>query len=555
MRRRPESTATLYRPQPQMVPLTNRRGYTVAQIVTNRPHNGRHNSEPKSLTAAAEMLSGPAVVPSQVRRVNIQPWQNEVWNILYEQVGELRFLIDRVARAGSLATFFIAHASQPGEQPVRIEIDAEKQDPTAARLVDLSDRLFGDGPGTSQAINRALKHLQGNGESILRVSNDDATDGYQLHAHSVQELSGAPGMWKINDGQQTYDLDESDLLIRAWTPHPQFEYQAYCAVRSVMPIARELIAFTKAAAAIIDSQLAGGGILMVPEDSQVVGGGAVKIDDDGTAVISPGAGGLAEEIVEAAVTAIADRESVASVAPVVATTSKDGGKVEHITFSNPIDERLAEMTDNAIRRLALGMDSPPEVLLGISDSNHWSAWALQEDEIRLVVGPLLATVAHALTVGWLQPSIQQLSDRYGLGLNTADYVVWFDTTPLELRPDRSADAKELFGQGVLSAEAVRRECGFTEDDAPSDDERAAVIAKELLSLRPDLINSLFELMGLPNPGLPDAPAPAAPGGFGAPPGSPDEPADPAGEHPTLDAIADGADSRTLPSTYGEDPRP
>lgn len=741
-----------------------------------------------------------------------------------------------MARAGSLATFFIAHAGRPGEQPVRVELDPDKQnEPAAATLVDLSDRLFGDGPGTAQAINRALKHLQGNGESILRVSNDDATDGYQLHAHAVQELSGMPGAWKINDGQQTYDLDDSDLLIRSWTPHPQREYLPFSPVRSVMPIAYELIALTKAVAASTDSQLAGAGVVVVPEDAQVVGGGAVTINDDGTAVISPGAGGLAEEIVEAALTAIKDRDSVAAVAPVVATTSgKEGGKVEHITFSTPLDERMGELREEAIRRLALGMDSPPEVLLGQGDTNHWctddatevlsidgwkrqhelavgdvvltlnhetglsewkpvldiyraavvdepmrymetqrhnslttmahrwpvlrdrweagepvqrrewttsgeldrthaiitgaphadtpdvakhsdalvelvawywtegnlgaggratiaqshtvnaprvdriraalstmfgpgldtlrgsagpawresvqsnsdshggpvtvfslnraasailtehaegreklvrtefvraltraqlelfidvscqgdgwhyrhgkldvwqknpraldafelalilsgravsrhesgggeavsalqntrqrpgksrnghrdqvvelytgtvwcpttenrtwfarrngqvfytgnSAWQISEEEIRLVVAPLLATVAHALTVGWLQPSIQQLSSRLG-GLDPADFVVWFDTTPLELRPDRSADAKELHALGVISDAALRRECGFTEDDRPDDDARVAAVAKELLALRPDLVNQLFVLMGLP----------------------------------------------------------
>ncbi|TWS24430.1 hypothetical protein FK268_12640 [Tsukamurella sputi] len=544
MRRRPESTTVAPPKQPRMVAVNDRRGRTVALRTVGDNERG-------ALTAAADVLAGPALVPSQVRRVNVQPWQNEVWDVLYEQVGELRFLIDRVARAGSLATFFIAHAGRPGEQPTRVEVDPEKRDPAAETLVDLSDRLFGDGPGTAQAINRALKHLQGNGESILRVSDDDATDGYQLHAHAVQELTGMPGAWKINDGQQTYDLGPSDLLIRSWTPHPQREYLPFSPVRSVMPIAYELIALTKAVAASTDSQLAGAGVVLVPEDAQVVGGGAVTIDEDGSAVISPGAGGLAEEIVEAALTAIKDRDSVAAVAPVVATTTKDMGKLEHITFSTPLDERMGELREEAIRRLALGMDSPPEVLLGQGDTNHWSAWQVSEEEIRLVVAPLLATVAHALTVGWLQPSIQQLSRRLG-GLDPADFVVWFDTTPLELRPDRSADAKELHALGVLSDEALRRECGFTEDDKPDDDARVAALAKELLALRPDLVNELFELMGLPDPGLPSAPGSGGP--VMPPDGAPPEaPADP--EHETLAALADGADPRTLPDTQGLDPRP
>jgi hypothetical protein len=32
----------------------------------------------------------------------------------------------------------------------------------------------------------------------------------------------------------------------------------------------------------------------------------------------------------------------------------------------------------AVERLAIGLDMPPEVLLGLGDSNHWSAWQVDE---------------------------------------------------------------------------------------------------------------------------------------------------------------------------------
>jgi hypothetical protein len=51
------------------------------------------------------------------------------------------------------------------------------------------------------------------------------------------------------------------------------------------------------------------------------------------------------------------------------------------------------------------------------------------------------------------------------------WVVWFDTSELTQTPDKGGDAKDLYRLGELSGEALRRETGFADGDAPTPAER------------------------------------------------------------------------------------
>jgi hypothetical protein len=69
------------------------------------------------------------------------------------------------------------------------------------------------------------------------------------------------------------------------------------------------------------------------------------------------------------------------------------------------------------------------------------------------------------------------------------YAVWFDTSNLTQRADRSAEAIQLFQLGQLSGEALRREAGFDEDDAPAEvADAAAQTALDLVAQAPALLS-------------------------------------------------------------------
>src|SRR3546814_9449478 len=80
-----------------------------------------------------------------------------------------------------------------------------------------------------------------------------------------------------------------------------------------------------------------------------------------------------------------DRASAAAVVPLTVPIPDDGtGRsaadyVHAQTFHTPFDEETRELREEAIRRLALGQDAPPELLLGVGNMNHWGAWLVQAD--------------------------------------------------------------------------------------------------------------------------------------------------------------------------------
>jgi hypothetical protein len=401
----------------------------IAQDVTPE---GAH----RQIVAAAAVLAG-GKNPNRKLRVGSLPWQTEVWE-LRRQTGELRFSGDRVARALSRAKLYVAEITPDSDEPK----PTENED-----LDALAQELFAQaGP----QLLRAGQHITFAGETIIHVEQDPDTGAMTWSARSTREVSGQGKTWKINDGSQvTRDVGPDELLLRCWTPDPEFGYWAESPVQAVLPPARTLRGLNQRTDAEINSRMAGNGLLLVPEDIEVLASapGAKKAE-------------FLDSLIEMMTTPIKDPNSVAAVVPLVAKVRADiVDKIKLVRFDSALDPRMPEMQDRQIRRIALGMDSDPAVLLGQGTTNHWSGWLIDENESKYVIGPLAATICHAFTIGLLRPLAQQL------GLDPSKFLVWYDLSGLEIRPDRTADSRELRKMKVLSTEATLREHGFGPEDA------------------------------------------------------------------------------------------
>jgi hypothetical protein len=77
-----------------------------------------------------------------------------------------------------------------------------------------------------------------------------------------------------------------------------------------------------------------------------------------------------------------------------------------------------------------------------------------------------------------------------------DTVVWYDVSHMIVRPNRGTDAQAIYDKGELSGEALRRENGFDENDAPpviGQPDPAVDLALQLVAQAP----SLMQAPGLP----------------------------------------------------------
>ena len=106
---------------------------------------------------------------------------------------------------------------------------------------------------------------------------------------------------------------------------------------------------------------------------------------------------------------IVDRGSAAAVVPLaIKVPGEYVDKIQHMTFWSEFSATVLDLGDRAIKRLALALDMPPEIVTGVSGMNHWGAWRVQEEAITLHIEPLALIICHALTRGYLRPALLAL---------------------------------------------------------------------------------------------------------------------------------------------------
>lgn len=485
----------------------------------SRPLRLIDGEKPNSLIASAALLTQNAAGSAYARpKEGVAEWQTQGW-YFYDTIGEFRYGVSWRANACSRARLTV---TEPGPDGSDVQV-------TEGPEVEALNALFGGDAGQSEMLGAVSLHLDVPGETYIVGEVEAVPDpitGEQVEVdrwaiYSNEELTkpskNAP--WEIDrgDGRKRRLNPDTSVVIRLWKPHPRKWVEANSATRAVLPVLRELENLTQAVGAALDSRLAGAGVFVVPSEATF---GGPPTDPASLSAASPDAmpdDAFLVKLTEAMMTSMADRTSAARVVPIVLRVPGAFLKgVQHITFSTPLDERSMELRTECIRRLALGIDLPPEVLLGLSDSNHWSAWQIEESALKVHVEPHLETITAGLTERWLQPAVQAL----GATVNP-NRRINYNVDDLRMRPDRSAQAIDLFDRIELSGEALLRETGFDSGDAPDDDERALLIARKMAlggTLAPEQVTALLRTLGVENlPDAPTQPPPVAPSPAEAPP--------------------------------------
>ena len=330
-----------------------------------------------------------------------------------------------------------------------------------------------DGPdGQTQMLDAIGTHLTIAGECYLIGRTTIAGDHWEILSVLEVEVNG--DTWSINYGNGTtpIELTADDVVIRIWTPNPGKHVEADSPFRSLLPILGEIEWLTRHVFAQISSRLAGAGILLMPQGMSFPKPPA----QDGQEVQAASeADQFMLTLADTMLTPLENPGSPAAMVPIVVTAPDEAiDKPRLLTFWSELDSEAMNLRTEAIRRFAVGMDCPPEQILGMSSNggtgggtsngvSHWGAWQIEESTIKLHVEPKLDVVVNALTMGYLRPTISD-------GLESVTAVVVYSTANLRLRPDRSKEAFELYDRGLLSAAALFRENGFAESDMITEEE-------------------------------------------------------------------------------------
>lgn len=455
----------------------------------------------RGLTAAATRLKEKKVgtAPAQASADN---WQGRAWD-MYDSVGELRFVASTLAGRLSQARLFVARRNADSAVPVEVEgndpvnaiLEGVGRTPTGRSqlLHRLALALFVPGEawlvgippelldGTVAAVDDAERPggkrrapAAGGQRRVTRPTRKATGDGIPLEGLEWRVMTGE----EVKIGQDGIELSfaagrEDKIkagfgdvaMIRVWRPHPRKAWEADSPVRAALPILAELVGLTAHVAAQVQSRLAGAGVLIVPQTASAAVRAQAGLSPDDLS--DP----LSEALIEAMITPIADRDSASAVVPLVLTVPDESAeKFKHLTFTAPLDEKAQALRDEALRRLALSLDCPPELLTGVGGMNHWGAWLVQEDVVTTHLEPVLALICDALTTRVLRPALAALGKSPE---EVYEYTIGYDVTHLVSRPNRATDALALYDRGVLSDETLRDATGFEETDAPVQIEEAS----------------------------------------------------------------------------------
>lgn len=414
------------------------------------------------------ILSSAAVLTSRNNRRIAQPdrgWQAEAWDF-YNAVGALAYVVAWIRGALGKATLYPVRYTATGD-PERVE------DPQVIGILN----TFGGGPqGQSSLLAMMAAHLfvPGEGYAVGRDILDDAgqpTGATEWFIAGVEEMTLSGGDWLYDTGDGSPErLDaQSVIVVRIWIPHPRKSWHADSTVRHVLSDLAEIVGYNQRVLAEINSRLASNGLLLLPNEVSFAAAGP----DSEPA--PPGVEPITWQFTEVAKVAMADRRSAAALVPIIGTMPADQiEKVAWIQFWGKFDEALADLRKDAMARLAMGINVPPEVMMGVAELSHWGAWAVDESAIKMHIEPLLDVISDGVKVGYFWPALESE------GIPDAQtYGIAADTTKLKARPNKAPEAMALAEAGLLKGEKAVTESGFAKEDMATqeDFDRIAKVAQ------------------------------------------------------------------------------
>jgi hypothetical protein len=312
-----------------------------------------------------------------------------------------------------------------------------------ARLVGRLDwRVEGDGEelpnGEGEKIMRAAFGGDLRGCSVMAGIHLQVVGRFWL-ARVPSPRGGTE--WRILNSPLTSEqkklAEQADVLVEVVIEDPAVPGRADSAVAAIRDIATELILARAQARGTARSRIAQSMVVLYPKEG--AGPNPKKFENDMAKVV---AAPLADEKAEAV-----------AVPNIIGFPSEYIDKWRVLDLTGPIDEKLHERIERLIRQLAIGLDMAPSILLGLEDSNQWSAYASLEDNWLGHVEPLAAPVGQAYA--------EALTRAAKIDRNRLDVIP--DPAPLLRRRPAISDILQAAQLGIVTNKWAAEQLGAPDD--------------------------------------------------------------------------------------------
>lgn len=381
--------------------------------------------------------------------------QREAWTY-FKAVGECYYGVAVwLANAVSRCRLVLAERALGSDEPTPI---------TEGPLAQAVSQLGGGPDGQATMLKRMTVQVEVPGESFLATVDDPLTGRWRQKAYSNTELrivARNPLRYQVWEQRAEWiNLPDESMVSRVWWPDDELEWLASSPVMAALPILREIDMYNRYIMAHLISRAASNGLLMIPSEA------TFPVNPNFKDAPDP----FVAEMLDAMSKSIKNPGSAAAAVPF--TIKMSGAwieKVRHLPFATELGQKVMDDRTRSIHRLANTLNMPIEAMEGMGDTSHWNAWQISEDAVKLHISPVIEVICNGLTETFLRP-LASAAGELLRGPNGGDLIIWYDASALYQQPDRTQEAQALFDRGAISNEALRRESGFDEEDAPTEDE-------------------------------------------------------------------------------------
>lgn len=416
-----------------------------------------------------------------------QEWQSETWDY-YDAVPEVGFGVRYKANAMSRLRLVVGYQPSPGVDPIIPNLDDPPDgfDPGVYEVAMQELARLDSGDGIPAMWAKVSTCFDLPGECFLVGWHDPIDDRDRVDVFSTDEVDFKGTK---DDGEGTITLKPlpgekaANVVLqrnvtphaRLWRKHARFGELADSPFRSALEDSETLKIMRRKLRAQALSQL-NGGVWWIPEQLKL--GPPVGADGtpDGDAD-DP----LTVSLLEVVSAPINDPSAASALAPfVIHADAEHLDKLTKWEIARPHDEGDLAIRAELRAVVATALDLPEQAVLGMGDTKFRNAEMITKDLFRAHLEPGAIGMCGSITAGWFTPALVKRDVKPDVARL---YPLWFDESGLVGDPDRGAAANDGHDRGTISDRAWRTARGFSEEDAPDDDEleRRAQLSKPFQS--------------------------------------------------------------------------
>lgn len=456
-----------------------------------RRHRADGHRAMRVLTAASERLRIDDRKQAQRMRALRQGWQSDAWSY-YDSIPELSYAVSFMANCASRMRIYPSVYPISGESDAPMTLADADAPPEIVALANMAMRDLGNGRlAIAELLNSLSTNLTVAGEGTLLGQEDPVTGVQTWTVRSVDEIVVYDDSYHLrevpNDPQGILGWVKLDpdytVASRIWKPHPRFRILAQCAMRALIDDCESLMILRRMIRATGRSRLARDGILLMPNEMSIV--------EDNEDNRDPQADSFMAQLTESMLEPIADEGVASAAVPIVLQGPGELlAQVRLLSMSQNFDAEASKIREELVGVIATGVDLPKEVISGVADLNHWSAWQVDDNTFRHHIEPHVLVLVDCLTSAYLRPYMLAMApgvvDPSVLNQWLPRMLFWYDPVELVTHPDQTADALQLYDRDAISWAKLREVAGFSDDDAPTIQELQARLISKQRTFPPNL---------------------------------------------------------------------